>query len=310
MILLGMGMAVSAQNYTHIDQRVRAQKIYSNNLKYIHQQLVLDLSTDEEKVRAFYVWITDNISYDYPLSRSKWAKDRLFKQPLKKRLQRSLKKRSAICGGYAELFREFCRLSNIEAEVVAGYSKTSKGHISKQKKPDHGWNKVKINGQWQLIDATWGSGSVTKNGKFIKDFDEHYFLTPPKKFYHNHFPAEVYNPRQTHGIALKQFFYFPIVHKAFFNSIDDLGPNGIKGYHKVGVGKQVTVYFEKAGTIWDLHVYDGKKFIDDYTVSVVGNTWSVSFKFDQPGLYYPVLFIECEPALTYKVKVSKIKLPI
>ena len=53
-----------------------------------------------------------------------------------------------------------------------------------------------------------------------------------------------------------------------------------------------------------------EKFIKDFLFNVEGDTWSVSFKFDKPGLYYPILFIDGEPAMTYKVKVNKIDIPI
>ena len=46
----------------------------------------------------------------------------------------------------------------------------------------HSWNAVKIDDAWQLVDATWGAGSLTTKDKkepgpiFVKRFNGHYFL--------------------------------------------------------------------------------------------------------------------------------------
>lgn len=64
------------------------------------------------------------------------------------------------------------RAVGIQCEEVSGYSKGI-GHWPGQRladKPsDHMWNAVWLKGQWGLLDACWGAGTVNRESKtFIK----------------------------------------------------------------------------------------------------------------------------------------------
>lgn len=54
---------------------------------------------------------------------------------------------------------------------------------------DHAWNAVKFDGNYYLVDATWGSGS-SKDGKYEKKLDNFYFFTDPDIFIESHFPKD------------------------------------------------------------------------------------------------------------------------
>jgi uncharacterized protein (TIGR03000 family) len=41
----------------------------------------------------------------------------------------------------------------------------------------HAWNAVKLDGEWHLVDATWGAGGI-KDKQFVKKFKDYYFLAP------------------------------------------------------------------------------------------------------------------------------------
>jgi transglutaminase/protease-like cytokinesis protein 3 len=56
--------------------------------------------------------------------------------------------------------------------------------------PNHAWNAVRIEGQWRLLDSTWGAGYLSPAGEFVRAFNAHYFLTPPELFIYDHLPED------------------------------------------------------------------------------------------------------------------------
>jgi len=172
-------------DYSKIDLHARQapQNIHTDIgrlVKYLNKPA----TNDYERVRSFYSWIADNIAYDVKLFKSYRPS---HYQPLSP--ADVLKRRRAVCQGYAELFQEMCQKVGIKSYVVGGYSKGF-GYTPKAKftVADHAWNVVQIEGKWHLIDVTWGSGGLNDKMKFIKQFNEQYFLTDPKVFVFNHLP--------------------------------------------------------------------------------------------------------------------------
>lgn len=121
-----------------------------------------------DKTRAIYTWIASNIGYDiekfysgsksysfsYSSEAEKIAKEKEIKDNL---VKTTLKKRKGVCQDYSTLFKELCDLSDIECVIISGSSKTNLNDIGKEPTiSDHAWNAVKLDGQWHLIDATWG----------------------------------------------------------------------------------------------------------------------------------------------------------
>ena len=142
-------------------------------------------SGDElEKVRSIYEWITQNIVYDVPAFEAGVYPDQ--------GAEAVLKRRTAVCSGYARLFEALAAKSGVEAKEVIGSSRTA-GHTMEpgvEQKPDHAWTAVKINGQWRLMDCTWAAGYIDSQGRFVRNRCEFYFLTPPERFIYDHFPED------------------------------------------------------------------------------------------------------------------------
>lgn len=57
------------------------------------------------------------------------------------------------------------------------------------KQPDHVWNAIFLEGQWQLIDVTWDAGLWVQQDEQNRDRKDHYFLPPPAIFIKDHLPA-------------------------------------------------------------------------------------------------------------------------
>ena len=106
------------------------------SLKKVDQlvdSLTTPLDTEVEKFRAIFRWITDNITYDYPLylkiikKEAKWknnkkASSRLAERMSKKKLKRMILSRKAICSGYAALLDYMCSVAGIESVFIDGHA--------------------------------------------------------------------------------------------------------------------------------------------------------------------------------------------
>ncbi len=185
--------------YKKVDEFVRLFKYNPSNLselKVLANEYKRKFHTSDELVRAAFVWIADNISYD-----CNGYNNNNFIYEVKEVLR--LKK--GVCSGYANLLEQFCKEFNIECTIVIGFVKgvgVSKVYANSLNS-NHAWNAVKIENEWKLIDPTWGSGSSSDDNcsKFIKEFKEQYFYCKPEELIKTHFPDssrwQLLNPAYT-----------------------------------------------------------------------------------------------------------------
>jgi hypothetical protein len=145
-----------------------------DDLTSLSQKLTSHLTDDSLKVTAIYFWITSNIRYDNRFRNREEGDTTLTQEPYN-----VIKTNKAICIGYAKLFRELCKMSNIKSYVVEGIVKNKSGFLERE---GHAWNVVQIFENYYLLDATWGAGDVATA--------QNYFLTPPSVFSQNHLPND------------------------------------------------------------------------------------------------------------------------
>lgn len=93
--------------------------------------------TDEEKAKAAYTWILNNITYDYDCNP--------FYQYTN--LDKTLQTKKGICYDIANLLTAICRSQNIPCYSVDGYRKDDYQY-------KHTWNRVYIGGAWYNVDIT------------------------------------------------------------------------------------------------------------------------------------------------------------
>jgi transglutaminase/protease-like cytokinesis protein 3 len=98
-----------------------------------------------------------------------------------------LNTRSTICSGYANLYQQLAQYMGLKSVIVVGYAKGIDYALGEDNQVNHGWNAVKIDDDWYLIDTTWGSGTVNDN-IFNAQFNPYYFATKPQEFIYSHFP--------------------------------------------------------------------------------------------------------------------------
>lgn len=176
------------------------------NVTEIATALAKDLPTQQEKFRAIFRWITDNIEYN------KSAQNVTETSKI-------LKKNKAVCQGFSNILKEMCNAVAIPCEVITGFTKTEAAEINKPlKKTDHAWNCVQLYGQWCLVDVTWATSKLDVfTHKFMKEFDEHYYLTPPEDFILDHFPKEKKYQFLAKPVKSKTFISWPVYYPDYFH---------------------------------------------------------------------------------------------
>lgn len=181
-----MGGVSSANIYETVDQRARnVPSSVRRKVPDLVQYLTEGVTDQKLQVRAFFVWIANNIRYDADgyFGRSQ----RLPGDP-----DSVLRLGKAVCEGYANLMEAFCKEANIEVKTISGFSKGYSFSPDKpynlQSQSNHSWTAVRLRNKWRLIDATWAAGYLNNEGKFEKHFNDYHFLTDPSQFVNTHFP--------------------------------------------------------------------------------------------------------------------------
>jgi hypothetical protein len=150
-----------------------------NNLA---EYLTRPARNDEEKARAIFRWIAENITYD--------AQTYFTGDVRASTSDQTLKSRTAVCEGFSGLFKSLGKAAGLEIRTIRGYAKGYNSRVGERSggPPNHAWNAVKIGSEWQLMDATWGGGYLNEKGEYVRSFNGYFFFTPPEKFIFTHFP--------------------------------------------------------------------------------------------------------------------------
>lgn len=107
---------------------------------------------DEEKAKLAYIWVLNNITYDYDCNPFYQYSD----------LDKTLQTKKGICYDIANLFAAICRSQNIPCYSVDGYRKDDY-------QCKHTWNRVRIDGTWYNVDVTADLTNSTPYGFYKID---------------------------------------------------------------------------------------------------------------------------------------------
>ena len=136
---------------------------------------------ESEKLRAIYKYVITHITYD----------DEAYRNG-KRRVNQNhgdiLRRKKAVCWGYAQLITDLCRKVGLPCFTITGYAKDSPVPPQPFEKANHAWNGVYLDGQWHLVDATWGRAMHFGENYFSKEYGINYFLSDPVLFGKSHHP--------------------------------------------------------------------------------------------------------------------------
>ena len=308
-------------NFAKADIIAKNDKAKGNlDIYNITTDITQNLTSDVEKVRAIYVWITHNIANDYSLyarnnrKRKKFQKDSIrldeWNSRFKKKLFRKLlKKKRTICTGYAMLFTEMCNVIDIKSSIVHGFGRTADVNFDGLAEANHTWNVVQINNKWYLVDATWAAGISYPNQRgFEFNFNEGYFLTSPDLFINNHFPIEPIFTLLPKPPSFQEFAEKPMVYGAAYKYFKEIiTPR--KMYHEIRKDSSISFEFKllkqlDASKI-KMILTKGKDREVKPEINLENNTLNLSYKFTKASYYDVHLYYKDEILISYTVNVLK-----
>ncbi len=283
----GTVASLSLANADALDRQV-AQLNYSGASVQELADLIAPLGTSEtEKARLIYSWITQHITYDVSLSRDDLSPEGV------------LERRTTICSGYANLFQALAQALGIKAVIVEGYAKGVGGIVGEDPKYNHAWNAVNLDGAWFLVDTTWGAGNVTSD-KFQAKFNPFYFAPPPDQLIYTHYPAEpqwqLFNP----VIARAEFDQLPLLTPRFFGdrlSLADQRTGQLQSSGNLALSLGVP---SDRQVMARLKSSDGQDLAENFTlVQSIGNQATVNVAFPTAGNYELMILSKATPETSY-----------
>jgi hypothetical protein len=253
------------------------------------------------KTRAIYTWIAHNIAYDCPAYHVE-AKRRSDPKDV-------FKYRKGVCAGYANLFQEMCSYANVQCIVIDGYGRGgSRAPAEKTGEINHAWNAVRINGEWKLVDVTWGSGYTDdKVRKFTQYFSDTYFFPDPHKFLLNHYPRlEAWKPAGAR-LSKQAFADNPTILAGYLQF--DLGSfTPTKGVIKVKPKEPIHFSFSSSQDINSIQIIVGEekkeeRFHPEFTVT--NGIVSFSFNYAKQNSHPLTVYVNRVAALQYQLEIRE-----
>ncbi len=227
-------------NYKKIDEAVAKLGPLNNfNVAVIADTITEKFADNEQKARAIFYWIANNIEID-----PKGTKQNDDKNILPEKVV-ALRKATAL--GFSLLVQEMCSAANIRCLSVDGFVKNYAAEINETaEEKNYSWNVIQL-GQspetWYYVDAARASGYLDKKQTtFTKQFTSEYFFADRKLFNLAYFPDN--SAWQLGGgiKSVKDYYALPV----FNNYAFALGlgkPTPINGYIKTSLEKPVLFNF-------------------------------------------------------------------
>lgn len=172
--------------------------------------LVAPARGDLEKARAIFRWIAANIDYDLQgalQGGGSGSADDAFRE------------RTAVCGGFSDLFARLASASGLEAVRISGWARGMGYAVGDPVggAPNHAWNAVRVDGRWILLDCTWGAGAVDETGTYRRRFEPWYFDPAPERLLSTHLPEDSAWQLVPNPMSREEFAARPYLRSTFFS---------------------------------------------------------------------------------------------
>ncbi len=300
---------------------------------------------DIYKVRAIFKWITENIVYDFrfinrggEINRPECESDidcmPMLREWETNYIKKILRTKKAIADGYSKLFKRLCDVSRIQCHVVEGYARTRPYQIGNRLSVNHYWNAVIIDTAWYFVDATWAAGYCPEDDetgmllKYVKNYQNYYWLTPFDKLSRNHYPKN--GPwAEQHHLTKEQFFNKPHYYSTdILQNISNESP--ATGVLHVQKGDTIHFRFDytrninllqinsnifRNPSLWTTEQISKRKtkiVIDEWAAKKQvyipfkrnGNRYEFDYTVNENSLYYIELIFDYRQAIRYRVRVE------
>jgi transglutaminase/protease-like cytokinesis protein 3 len=284
-------------------------------------------TTDKQRVQSIFKWITDNIAYNvksfqYNTNRNDyWLEEdddtSAVLKPLDERVANMvLNRRTAVCDGYARLFKILCDDAGIPCEVITGYARGSMNRVGVQFRCNHKWNAVFVDSAWHLLDATWASGYINDRNEFEKEYNSYYFFTKPEEFLIDHYPEDIKWTLLDKPPVVKEFFNTPFKTAAFSrNYIQSFKPES--GIIEAAVGDNIVFELQNNRPKKSLWVID-IPYVDSNAITVMeccgvskpeniitGNKISYTYRVTSDKVEWLTVIYDDEIIMLYKLNIKK-----
>jgi len=109
-------------------------------------ELCENLSSDEDKIAAIYNYVINNIKYDHEKALKVATQNNYISNA-----DTTLDTKSGICVDYAVLIGVMLRAQGIPTKMIYGSARGASWHA---------WNKVYVNNEWVILDATFAANNT------------------------------------------------------------------------------------------------------------------------------------------------------
>ena len=313
-------------SFVEIDQRVKSIESYKPaELAYF---LTKDYSSDREKLRSIFSWITEHIAYrvrkNYGVtvnnnySHPVVADTTQWKSANDRVAETVLQNGSAVCDGYARLFKALCDYAGLKSAIVTGFAK---GDLSRQIKfnCNHTWNAVYLDSGWKLLDVTWASGYTSYNGdEFYKRYDENYFLPAPEDFIRDHFPDDLRWTLMDKPIIPREFINAPYKNRSFGKyKINSWSPGS--GIIEASIGDTVQILLQTNDALADskmaadtIAIYDSSlqkikpaiAFLEPAVIDKTRQQLRYIFYVEDPQIEWLHIVYNHDTVLRYRIRIK------
>lgn len=337
-LILGIGLLVFAANiyaqqsdFAAIDfhKADSLALVYKNerltNLPELCFKLTDGLDTDVERFRAVYRWICNNIANDYNLyKRNMYKRHRFREDSIKLKawnkkfqeiaIQKLLKRKRAICTGYAYLLQHMAAQIGLHCEIVNGYARTSTTEVNENSAPNHSWNAVLLNEKWYLCDATWSAGVPDpETGMFTFYYNDGFFLGEPQLFALNHFPIDTqWLLLNKSDYTFTDFLEAPVFYGGTYSVLAHF-QQPEKMHHELLKGESLHYWFTLRKPvapdkiILKIDSGSGMRAVTLDEVNITDEIVDFSYRFEHRGFYDVHLYIDGVLIATHTVRVLPAK---
>lgn len=148
----------AARNTRPIPKTGSAAETVYNTARSILRKICTDAMTDVQKAHAIYDWIMWQVTYDTPATETDYNGEKYSAYYLegvfgdgKTKIGGVAYAPYAVCDGISKAYALMCNIEGIPCVRVSGQAGDTIEDTG-----GHAWNKVFVDGQWYIVDCTWG----------------------------------------------------------------------------------------------------------------------------------------------------------